>query len=450
MKRKIALILIIMTAVLTSNTTRAEEGLSLKDCIRKALKHSYSIQAGKFELEGAQYTKKSAFGAYLPSITVEGKYIYMKQWDYEKPSFNLKDMGMPMDKKIEMDFMPIPDQIYSFKVSAAQPLSYLYTVYLSNTLQENALEITKLKQSLTKMGVGMQVVMNYYGIKLAESGLKIAETAKEQIETHIKDAENFLRQGLITNGDLLKIKMQGSKVEQMLIEARMNVQLAKNRLAYTIGEKSSNLSISDLPEDELDPIPCNGLNECIDKGIRNRKELKILRKSIGIADTTTKIAWMSLIPNILAFAAYQYQNDGSDLTADQSWSIGVMLSWNIWDWGQNYYKAKAAGTKREKALMDYKKATEDAKLEIEQSYQKVLISKQKIETAKVALEQAKENYRIEKEKFAVQQTTSSNLMDAESALLQAEIGLEMARFEYRMNLAALRVSMGMFPVEGNF
>ncbi len=448
-KRTLTILFLIALCAFATAAALGADGLTLSDCVKKALNNSPEMGAASNAADEQKYRKKSSFGMYFPKVMLEMGFNYVKMWGYEDPMLPKGFMapGIP-PYDITLALMPHPDHLYSIKGTVAQPLSYLYTIYLANSIGDEAVELTKLKETLTAQATGMRTVQAFYQVKLAMTAKKIVDQTALQIEAHIKDANNYLEQGLITKGDVLKVEMQQSKVKQMSIEYENNVKMAKANLGTVIGLPAEKINLTE--EDEpMAEAPCD-LQQCISKGLDNRPELKMLKKQEIMLDKASKVAWMGLVPNIIAASTIQYQDDGSTTTNDYQFTLGLIISWDIWDWGQKYYTAKAEEAKSKGAQYDLKKGTDGISLQIEQAWRNLKVSSEKIEAAKAALTQAEENYRIEKENFAVQKTTSANLMDAESALVQAQMQLEINKFEYRMLWSALKLALGEFPVAGKF
>jgi|GEM_PF-4123064 len=473
---KIITSLLIISLLLTPVTPAMAEDtameLSLEQCVQQALKHSYSIKQSEYNFEEARMQTWGTYGAGLPLLSANASFKWYDQSDVsigstsgtgEIPVPDTIPAGMEdmykafaggifqgIGQQMGDLFKPV-DQKWKFMVTltATQPISLLYTVYLASRIADDYADVMQLNIETSRRMVALAAINAYYGIKSAESSVNIALRAEEQLNAHVRDSNNFYEQGLITKGALLKVKMEGSKAKQLSLQSRHQLDLLKATMGQLLGKPAHTVILKDQAPQPLPDSPCVH-KQCIQSGLKKRPELIAARRNTQIMKDNATIKYVDLIPQIFATGSYTFMEDGDGKTPDHSYNGGFMLSWNFWDWGQTYFKARSASSQAKAATMQFRKLNEDIALQIDESYRTFDVAREQIEIATITLEQAEENYRIEKESYNVHQSTATNLLDAQTALTQASMGLVMAEYQYYMAYAALRFQIGVFPIEGSF
>lgn len=439
-----------MMAVMLCTPALHAMDLSLPAAVDLALKNSPALDKAKAEHRAAVMDRKSVFGAFLPQVSVEGSIMGIKQSSIDPVtlpagSFATTPIMIPSDDVV-MNLMPSPDHSYGFSATVTQQLNHLFTIYQGYAMAAKGAELRRLNIALQENAVALSTVSAYFGAKMALAAVDVADSSLKLLDAHVTDAENFFSQGLITKGELLKIQMQQSKVRQVLLEAKQQQQLALSNLRSLLGLKED--AVLKLTE-EVENLPGapGDMAKCVEASQDKRLELTMLRGQADIARRAETSAYLQLMPAFLATMNYQYSNDGSSMTADHTLAGGLVLSWNIWDWGQTYYKAKSAGAQAAAARAGVAEVEKGVRLQVEQAWRNLKVEAEKIETARVRVDQAEENHRIEQESFAVQQSTATTLMDAENELQQARMELLMAHYGYHVALAGLKTAMGNFPID---
>lgn len=462
---------LILTPMAPAVAEDTSQELSLEQCVSMALKHSYSVKEAEANYEDARMQTYGTYGAGLPLLQANSTF----KW-YDQSSVSIGSTSSAgaitvpdtipaqyqslyqefaagifagIGQQMGQLFKPV-DQRWKFNVtlSATQPLSLLYTVYLASQIADDYASVMQLNIETSKRMVALAAINAFYGVKSAESSVNIALRAEEQLDAHLRDSTNFFDQGLITKGALLRVRMERSKAKQLTLQSRHQLDLLKATMAQLLGQRASDISLADNSGEPMPETPC-AQKQCIASGLKKRPELIAARKNTQILRDNATIKYVDLIPQIFATGSYTYLDDGDGKTPAHSYNGGFMLTWNFWDWGQTYFQAKSASAKANAATMQFRKLNEDIALQIDESHRNLDVAREQIDLANVTLEQAEENYRIEKESYNVHQTTATELLDAQTALTQASMGLVMAEYQYRMSFAALLFQIGEFPLRGS-
>jgi outer membrane protein TolC len=279
---------------------------------------------------------------------------------------------------------------------------------------------------------------NYYR---AQEVKDLLVNSLKQIERHLKDTKNFLENGLVTQNDYLKLQVQYSNTKLQLIEAENNLEVARAVFNKTLG-----LDLESKTEISADQLSTNNLHydieDLIKEAKQNRDEIESLSFRLKAAEENINAARSGWFPSVYLTGNYYYSNPNARFQplTDQwndTWDVGVTLSWDIWDWGLTSSKTTQAEELSVQTQASLEKLNDNIEVEVYQSYLNLIKSQEKVDVSKLSLEQSSENYRITSEKYSEQLATSTDLIDAEVSELMAATNLTSSLIEY--NLAKVRL-----------
>ena len=125
-----------------------------------------------------------------------------------------------------------------------------------------------------------------------------------------------------------------------------------------------------------------------------------------------------------------------------TWDVGVMLSLDVWNWGQTARQTdQAEATLRQNELM-YAQMRDGVALDVHRAALQMQRSRERCDVAGIGLQQARENLRVTTDRFQRGLVTVSELRDAEVALLQATITQSGARVETEISRTRLARALG--------
>jgi outer membrane protein TolC len=125
---------------------------------------------------------------------------------------------------------------------------------------------------------------------------------------------------------------------------------------------------------------------------------------------------------------------------------GVLLSWNIWDWGSAYYGLDAAQARVLQAKSAQVKAMEGMRLEILQARVELDTSRTQLDVASGAVTQAEKNLESVQRRFEVQSIGSTDVLDAQVLLDRARFNEARTNYSVSRAYAKLRRAQGLDPV----
>ena len=238
--------------------------------------------------------------------------------------------------------------------------------------------------------------------------------------------------------DVLRTEQEVMLSRNQVVSADDAALRARDALGMALG---SSEPWGVTPEVRLDQLADDAKTTCRpEKDITARSDVLAAEANVGLARRDIKSVDWSYWPTIDAVSNLTYW--GSQLSTPNqehvTWTIGGLLTWQIYDGGLRYgIKDQRQATLRiaEEQSTDTKR---QATLEVRQAYRSVLVAESSLAVSAKTRDIAAENARLSRVAFLNGSGTSFDLVDTARSLREAELDLAIREFELlRAKIAAL-------------
>lgn len=411
--------------------------LSVDDCIKIGLQNSKTLKISKAKVIQSEAKLAESDANLYPSLKFSAGYTRLS--DVGKPDFG------PAGAAISKAFSPILDN-YSTKLTLSQPIFTGFRLSSSSEISEfNKLAAEKDYQKDEKQLI-LDIRNAYWSLFKANMLKENIQQNIKMIEAHLEDVENFRKNGLATDNDVLKVKVQLSNTKLLLIDAENAIEMTMLSLNSILGlPLSTKIILKDKPE--FVSLKIDNYNSDLSNALANREELVATKYRMDAANSAIKIAKAGWYPQIFFFADYIYSNPNSRYFPQKkqfkgSWDFGITLSFDLWNWMIPKHQTAQAEMQFEQIKQTYELLKDQINLEIVQNYQNVKKMYEKIKVSEETKQQASLNHKITYEKYKAGLVSNSELIDAETALLQADINYTIAIADYEFAKAKYLKSIG--------
>lgn len=434
MKNKIIIISFIITSIIYGQNKK----YSLDEIIQLGIQKSKTLIISDAKILSASAKVKEINSQRLPQLKFNASYMRLS----DVPPF-----------EISMSFLPNPIRIqeailntYNLKLSLQQPI---FTGFKLSSLNEAAnynLESAELDYTKEVNEETFKIISAFWNVYKIENANKIAEENIKSLEAHIKDSRNFLENDLITKNDILKLEVQKSTVQLKQIELYNSLEVAKALLNKTIGNNiSENIEISS-GEIEFNKVNFD-FDDLLSEAISNRLEIKSLAKKLSAGEEQLSASKSGWYPSVFLISDFYYSRPNQRIFPmkdrfDDTWDVGISLSWDIWNWGYNSSQSQQAESNLIQ-LETSKAQLEDAvEIDVYNTFLQLQSAMKKVELNKLTVEQAEENYRITNDKYLEQLVSSTDLIDAETSKFSSQTELLNSLVDYELAKIKLDKAVG--------
>lgn len=432
-------VIVIMFILFASSLFAQERVLTLQESLEIGLQNSKDLKISQSRVNYSDAKLSEINSQFLPQFKLFGNYTRLSD---NIPAFEFTSPFFPNAIRVSE---PLYNN-YTFKLGFTQPLFTGFKLLSSRSAAKYNLQASESDYSKEQNEVAFNIYNAYWNYYKAEELRNVIAQTLQQIENHLRDTRNFYEQGLVSNNDLLKLEVQYSNTQLMLIDAENNLKIAKIAFNKELGIDLDAQTKVAATEKSMSLVNYD-LSEIINEAINNRYELKSLAYRVEGSKEGITAAQSSLFPSVYLSGNYYYSNPNPRFQPakdefNYNWDVGVTLSWDVWNWGLTSSQISQAEQTKIQLETNYDQLKENIRMEVHSNYLNLLKTEEKVKVNKIALEQASENYRITAEKYNLQLVSSTDLIDAETLKLQAETNLKAAEVDYQISKVRLEKSLG--------
>ena len=432
-----------IAAQMTSGSLAATQTLTLQQCIEVALQNSRRLGIAKARIEQAEFKYKETRSYNFPVLRTQFLYTHLSRITPTTISFPI-----PINGQSEFALNPNIQNFFQYQLAVQQPIfNGLRTRrdYLANRFLHQASQKDLLKEQLE---VEYNVKNYYWNLYRVRKQKEILEENLAQVNAHLKDVENFLQQGLATQNDLLKVKLQSSNVRLALISVENSIQTVNAALCNEMGYPLTTTIVpASTPEVDEYELALPEMSRLTDNALFNRPDLRTLKLQYKAAEVQYRLGWSEFAPFLNFQGKLDYNNPNQRIFPleqkfNLTWDWTFALTYELWSWGKRFHLLRQAKSVM-RQTQGYIGMLEDGiKLEVKQNYLDIQRAREQITLARETVLQAEENFRVGQDKFKQGLLLNSELLDAEVLLLESRNNLLAAQVDYQLSRARLNKAVG--------
>lgn len=443
--------LIVMLVLLGIAIASAQTSLTLQQAIDIGLENSKALHSSQMKVQMATSKSSEVNTMRLPSLKFGGSYAHLSDVPPFQASIPANSFGPGFPPQTVT--FPLSETIlnnYNIRLTLQQPLFTGFRVDKNADMAEYSAQAQNEDYKRDKVELIYTIKQSYWNLFKAREFKKVVDENVQQVQAHLNDVQNMMKQGMVTNNEVLKVEVQLSNVKLLQIEMKNNAQLAEIALNSIIGRPlSTEVSLSStpgVPEGQSIEVS-QDVNSLVKTALGSRSEMKAMKLRIDAADAGITAAKSGWFPQIYLVGNYYYARPNQRYVPAQdifkdSWDISVSASFDIWNWGTTIHQTQQAQAQYEQAKDGLGQLEDGITLEVTQNYLNLKQAQEKISVSQQAVNQAEENYRVTNEKFKLGLVLNSDLIDAEVASLQAKTNFTQALVDFELAQAKLQKSLG--------
>ena len=433
-------------AVTLFSAPPAAQTLSLEECVKIALEKNADVLGAEYGVDAAEAARASMAGNFGPRVRVEGNYLRYP----EEQTISFGGGGTAPTPTPPATPLPQPppfvvreDTTTSLTVSVIQPITPLLAVHAGYRARDYGVDAARIRRDTVKRDIAYQATEGYYRLLQAQKLAEVAATSVKQVEAQVTRAKAFEKRGAIGRNDVLRAEIALASVTQRRIQADGAVTLATARLAMILGlPPGTPLVPADAPE--TPPARATTADAAVEQALGGRGELDEYQARLRQARAGRTGAWTKLAPQLNAIGSYQ-RVSGSTFQEEETQFVGLLLTWDVWDWGSSYFGAREAAANVRQAEAASSKVRDGIALDARAAHVTYTGASEALTVAKAAVTQAEENFRIETRRFEESAATTFDVLDAESLLTQARAQYLTALYDSYIAAANLDRAVGAMP-----
>jgi outer membrane protein TolC len=311
-----------------------------------------------------------------------------------------------------------------------------------------AVDIAQLQSERAFQTVANEVSVAYYQVLRTRALRKIALDAVRRSEDDLDVAKKLEKGGALEREKRLRVEVQLAETQRLLDAADGAEAVAVAALNLAIGLNVN--AATDVVETSDTPPFTQSLAECLQTAVGLRREFRVARVSIEVADEGRHVAKADFAPRIVAEGyANDFQQAAPRGHADLAVGF-IKLEWGVFEGGRRVAELGIADSKIRAAIAQAESIADTIAFQVTEAYRQLITAKRGIDHSRPAVTQAEENYRLVKARAQVGDATSAELTDAESTLTRAQQEYLNSIHDYLIALVRLEYAMGATPTPANY
>ena len=432
-------LLILMILISASAASAQEVSLSLNDCIALSESNNPYIKNTYLDIQSAKYQKKEVFAEYFPRLSFRA--LLLSSYDY------LIDIiaGPELGKSIrDAGFIESSKYGYNASLSLMQPIYAGGRINAGNKLAKVGIKAAELKHKVNLREKREEIEKSYWEIVALEEKRNTLNHLEELLDILYRDVTSAIDAGVITESDLLLVKMKKNELKSGRIHLEGGIKLLKMNLFNTIGqgysvvkgvseESRPNLDqivLSDRLSSLLPPSDYYIPEEELAAGVTETELLNIM---VEAKKLEKRLALGEYLPAAGIGLSYGY----SDFTNGNMNAIGMAtVSIPISNWGKGSLKLKRLDNEIQKAVNEKEYLTSQLVLQARQLWLNLNVAWEQMMVAEENLEMAEKNVYNQMSSFEAGLIPISDVLMNQTTLFEATENLIDKRIEYSKALTA--------------
>jgi outer membrane protein len=427
----------LIVAIATASVLNAEPW-TLDRAVAFAYESSPDARVARARAEAAQAILQQAESAWLPQISVSGRYI-----GTNSPMMAFGSILNQRAFSFGMDFNE-PGQIDNLNATG----TVAYNIYSGGRASgaRNAASAGTMAAEYNlraaRQLLAAEVVKAALSLQKAREAIVAVAAGVKAYEAAVSAAQARFEAGQLLKADLLSLEVQLAQTRESLSNARHAAMLAERAFRFTLG-----LDPADEPiELAADDPALKRLSAPETRDFSARPELLGLDARAEAAEAMVVVARGGRRPSVNAFASYQYDHGWKMNHGADSWLAGVSVDVNIFDGGQTAGKVREASAELIQVKELRRKAALGIGLEVEQAHLAHRNAVERLAVTARAVEQAEESASLNRVRFERESLLMADLLGAESRLLDARLRRTLATADAQLAVVALRRALGLDPL----
>ncbi len=440
MQKRILLIALLGIGSAVVSNSQTVDSLSVDDFVRLGLQNNKKLHAAQMRVAQAQARQDESFSALLPTLKAMAGYSRLSN----VPDFSITIPSYP--RPLSMTLSEPVLNSYQSKITLQQPLFVGNRLTSQHAAQKQGAEASRQDLRAEQRDLALSVKTAYWSLCLARETERVVDDNVRQVESHQRDVDNLVAQGMATDNDRLKVTLQLSNARLMLIDAANAARVAEISLNSACGRPlDATALLATAPdtagsgEPELGPL--------LEQAVTSRPELRALQDRVAAGGAVVGMARAGWYPQVFGVANYTYARPNQRIFPardrfDGTWDVGVALSLDVWNWGATRHQVRQARDQLAQAEDAFALARDGVMVEVKVAWLDLRKCREKIAVTADGVDQARENFRTTDQRFKNGLATNSDLLDAENLLLQARLNHTRALVERQIAKARLDKAVG--------
>ncbi len=398
-------------------TPATGELLTLEQAIARAQQANRQVITARLELDKAEAQIAAAKTYRFPVFSLSAlgsQRLTDMTFEFDQGTFGNDESG-PIPRE---DVTYTVDQEFQTIVQAqvAQPISQLYQIGLGIQQAEVGRDIAREQLRQENQAVTNAVKDVFYEllqIQRAMDAVRDAVAFYAQFERLVAD---YVKEQTALPADLMDIQAR-------LAQSRFDADKLADSLA-TQKEALNDLMGRDIrTEFRVDPMPAPApqeaeLEPARARALEQRPEIREARLRVSQAELDRRLKKAEYIPQVYVSLDYSTHTN-IDFLPRNMFSLGVLLKWDIYDWGRKRHELVQKLKTKQQADEALRETESQVLRDVGDKFRRLRQARAQVDVCRLAESAAREKLRVVRDSFAQQAALLKDVLQAQAAASDA-------------------------------
>lgn len=417
--------------------------LSFNQAWEMAQEQNPQMRQAMLEIEKADAQIGEAYASAMPTLT--GSLYYQR-------NFIIPEMVSELPPELgggTMRFKFEQDNLISGQLELTQPLYAAGKVGLALRIAKLYKKATDQSFNLTEAETKLLITELYFGAAVAQEWAKVIQESYDQLQAHLKKVEDMHAEGIVSEYDLIRSRVQVSNFYPQVISAQTARKVAMEALAISLNlARDQEIELTDnLFDYELETVDTENAYQI---ALENRPELKQMVLQEQMLNNLLKIEKHGIWwPNLFLVGGFTRTAQEPDFDwQDYYWMenlyAGISLSIPLFDGFKTKYRAQQVRVDIKSLGIAREQAERGINMELIQAQSKLEEALKNLKAQVEGKELAEKGFHIAEIRYENGLATQLEVMDAQVALNQAKTNELSAHYDAITAQAALQKALGQY------
>ena len=327
-----------------------------------------------------------------------------------------------------------------FAAQILQPMSQQYRIGLAIDAVKLARDEKQQKLRSEEQSLVNNVKKTYYGILQSESAL---ENVRDEVKSYReldRVTGDFVVQQVVLKSDHLQVQTRLAKAEYEAVDLTNRLSTQKEQLNTLLGrDLLTDFSVSPVADATALDYDIAGSRR---RALEQRPELSEARLRIEQAKLDKRLKKSEYIPDVsVGFTSLSLQNF-DEIVPRSIASIGVVMSWEIFDWGRKKRQLAEKSKKIEQAENALKETEDQILIEVGDKFRCLQQTQQALRVARLSQDAEREALRITQSRYRFEAALLTEVLQSQATLADANNQYQQALLSFWTAKAELEKAVG--------
>lgn len=269
--------------------------------------------------------------------------------------------------------------------------------------------------------LAFSVKQQFYSLVQLHSAYRVSQAAVEQVEQQVEVAREQFRLGSIARPELLRVKVALIQQRVEVINAQAALVNGRRALANLIGvDYPVQIDTSLQFPDTSGALPSQ--DSLLKIVLEKNPSYQLSQLSLDVQKSNELATRLRILPSVSGTFAYGYSAPefGADWSDNDFWSLGVDLSFSIFERLSRYAQVREAAAQTRISQSNTEITRTNVVQQVNESYANLQTAQQTLLLVPDLLEQAREEFRLTREQFRLGAASALDFLQSQLVYNEAQ------------------------------